>query len=158
MSEYSHPVPGRRGRPPGPPEATTALYVRLPTELADRLARASLELRRPKRELVAELLTRHLLVADPEALGPLRTPAERRRVIVEPSPPELTVGHHSFRPTAELEVLTARQLAELLQLDEAAVIDLAERGDLPGRRLGLAWRFSRAAVLRHLGGAAVPEP
>jgi excisionase family DNA binding protein len=48
-------------------------------------------------------------------------------------------------------VLTPAQLADLLQVEEEAVVELAERGDLPGRKLGDEWRFSRTAVLAWLG-------
>jgi excisionase family DNA binding protein len=49
-------------------------------------------------------------------------------------------------------VLTLEQLATLLELDVEAVHALAEQGDIPGRRLGEQWRFSRAAILAWLGG------
>jgi excisionase family DNA binding protein len=54
-------------------------------------------------------------------------------------------------------VLTAEQAAELLQTDAATVRELAEAGDLPGRRVGGEWRFLRRAVLGWLGGAGPPE-
>lgn len=60
---------------------------------------------------------------------------------------DLTVGQHAFHPTAEPAVLTSRQAAELLQIDEQLVFDLAATGQLPARRLGEQWRFSRTAVL-----------
>jgi excisionase family DNA binding protein len=37
------------------------------------------------------------------------------------------------------------------QVEETAVAELAEAGELPGRRLGGEWRFSREAVLAWLG-------
>jgi excisionase family DNA binding protein len=42
-------------------------------------------------------------------------------------------------------------VAELLRIDEETVEQMADAGELPGRRLGDAWRFNRAAVLRWLG-------
>jgi excisionase family DNA binding protein len=51
-------------------------------------------------------------------------------------------------------VLTVEQLAELLQVDAKTVRTLATSGDLPGRKLGRHWRFSRQAVLDWL---ATPE-
>ena len=51
-------------------------------------------------------------------------------------------------------VLTIEQLAELLQVDQKTVRSLATNGDLPGRKLGRHWRFSRQAVLDWL---ATPE-
>ena len=37
-----------------------------------------------------------------------------------------------------------------LQVDEAVVVEMAEAGKLPGRKLGAAWRFSRAALVAWL--------
>jgi len=51
-------------------------------------------------------------------------------------------------------VLTVDQLAELLQVDAKTVRSLAAKGELPGRKLGRHWRFSRQAVLDWL---ATPE-
>lgn len=62
------------------------------------------------------------------------------------------VGRASFAAAAELEVLTLEQLAELLSLDVEATQALAEAGELPGRKLGEEWRFSRRAVLDWLSG------
>ena len=41
-------------------------------------------------------------------------------------------------------------LAGLLQVEEEAVIELAEKRELPGRKIGEEWRFSREAVLAWL--------
>ena len=49
------------------------------------------------------------------------------------------------------EVLTTEQLAELLQLDEDTVRKLAASGEIPCRKVGAHWRFSRRAVLDWLG-------
>src|SRR4051794_14148851 len=110
------------------------LYVRLPAAAADRLDRAAFERKVPKQDLVAELVTHHLDAP--------------RRVTVELPDEGVTVGRHSFRPA---EVLTLTGAAELLQVGEEAVADLARAGELPGRRIGSEWRFSRAALLRWLG-------
>jgi excisionase family DNA binding protein len=103
---------------------TSPLFVRLPRAEAERLDRASFELKRPKQELVAEAI----------------------RTLDVPRPP---VGFAQPMPS-QPEVLTTTQLAELLQVDEDAVRALARRGELPGRKIGRDWRFSRAAVLRWL--------
>ena len=50
-------------------------------------------------------------------------------------------------------MLDAAQAAELLAVEESAILELAERGELPGRRIGDAWRFSRRALLAWLGGS-----
>jgi excisionase family DNA binding protein len=63
---------------------------------------------------------------------------------------DLPVGHHAFHPTPEPAVLTPRQAAELLQIDERLVLDLAAAHRLPGRLVGETWRFSRRALLEWL--------
>lgn len=45
------------------------------------------------------------------------------------------------------EVMNAQQAGNLLQIDEATVIAMAQAGQLPGRKLGEAWRFSRTALV-----------
>lgn len=44
------------------------------------------------------------------------------------------------------EVLNIKQLAERLQLSERTVYRLANAGDLPGFRVGKAWRFPSSQV------------
>jgi excisionase family DNA binding protein len=113
----------------------TALYVRIPTDVAEKLDRAAFELKRSKQDLVAGLVS----AADPDTL---------RRVTVETTDDSIAIGHAAFRPAPPPpEVLTVAQLAEWLQVDEAAIAELAESGELPGRRLGGEWRFAREAVL-----------
>ena len=63
---------------------------------------------------------------------------------------EFGFGQHSFRPASELEILTPAQLPGLLQVDEEVVVELAEQGELPGRKVGEEWRFSREAILAWL--------
>ena len=70
--------------------------------------------------------------------------------MIEADEPQLVVGHHAFRPADRPDVLTPAQAAELLQVDEDAVLDLAEAGRLPGRRIGAEWRFARAALVAWL--------
>jgi excisionase family DNA binding protein len=136
-------------RTPRAAEPTQALFVRIPAEHARRLDRAAFELRRPKQALVSELVERYI-----DDVGG----AGRRRVTVETLEPDaMVVGHHSFRPREPERsgghapaVLRSEQAAELLQVDAHVVEQLAEAGELPGRKLGGEWRFSRAALLRWL--------
>jgi excisionase family DNA binding protein len=116
----------------------TPLYVRLPTAQAERLREAAYQLGRSKQDLVAELVARY---ADTDTL---------RRVTVETHDDQLTVGHAEFRPLAPPDVLTVAQVAEWLQVDPTAIEELAEQGDLPGRKLAGEWRFAREAVLAWL--------
>jgi excisionase family DNA binding protein len=117
------------------------LFVRLPNAAAEKLDRAAFELRTSKQDLVAELVESHLELAS------------TRRVVVESVDDSLTVGHHSFVPAEALEVLTLAEAADLLRIDEQTVTQMAEDGELPGRKLGDEWRFARSAVLTWLAGA-----
>jgi excisionase family DNA binding protein len=113
------------------------LFVRLPAAEADKLDRASHELRVAKKDLVTALVARAQF-------------DDMRRVVIETGGEELTVGRADFRPSPAPEVLTLDGAAELLQLEPDAVAELAAAGELPGRRIGDEWRFSRAAVLAWL--------
>jgi excisionase family DNA binding protein len=113
----------------------TPLYVRLPKAEAERLDRAAFELKTSKQDLVAGLVA---------AYGDLDT---LRRVTIETVEDGLAVGHAAFRPFSPPDVLTVTELANWLQVDEAAVEELAEQGELPGRKLAGEWRFARDAVL-----------
>ena len=117
----------------------TALFVRIPTEHAAKLHRAADALGAPKRELISRLVAQYVNPDDPTALSALGSPQA-----------EWTVGQHSFRPASELEILTPAQLAGLLQVEEEVVVELADKGELPGRKVGEEWRFSREAVLAWL--------
>jgi hypothetical protein len=133
-----------------------ALFVRLPAAAVDRLDRAAQALGVRKKDLVANLVTRYV---DPDsqrglsALGALST----RRVTVDLGEPGPTLGSYSFQAYDPPEVMNAEQAGQFLQIDEAAVIALAEAGKLPGRRLGAAWRFSRAALVAWLSAPEKQE-
>jgi excisionase family DNA binding protein len=49
------------------------------------------------------------------------------------------------------EVMTASEVAELLQMPVSTVYYLARRGELPARRLGRTWRFLRPRLEQLLG-------
>jgi len=131
----------------------TAVFLRLTTEQADRLDQAATALRAHKKDLVGNLVDRFM---DPADLGSLREwtqPAPGpRRVTVDLGAPGPVVGHADFRPFPAPEVLDAAEAAELLKVEPATVQELAERDELPGRKLGEQWRFSRAALLAWLAG------
>jgi excisionase family DNA binding protein len=99
------------------------LYVRLPDEAAEKLHRAAFELGLPKQDIVTNLLQDHL-----------------------------TVGKAEFFPNEEQAVLTLEEAAELLRIDAKQMRKLAANGDVPGRKVGSEWRFSRAALLNWLSG------
>jgi len=135
-----------------PPDA--ALYVRLPANAVEKLSRAAEALGVHKKDLVAGLVSKYV---DPDsrhglhALGVLSQP---RRVTVELGDSGPTLGTYSFQPYDPPEVMNAEQAAQFLQIEERNVIELAEAGKLPGRKLGTDWRFSRAALVAWL---AAPE-
>lgn len=107
-------------------EETAPLFTRIPKSEAAKLDRTARALGTSKQRIIASLLAQHL----------------------EPFQP----GVHEFRPDPTPEVLTLEEAAQLLRVDEKTVRDLAARGELPGRKLGRAWRFSRAALLDWVAG------
>jgi excisionase family DNA binding protein len=117
----------------------TAIFVRIPSTEADKLHRAANALGAPKRELITRLVAQHVDPENPATLSRLGG-AEW----------ELGVGRAWTRSVEELEILTPEQLATLLQVDEQTVIGMAERKEIPARKVGDEWRFSREAVLAWL--------
>jgi excisionase family DNA binding protein len=160
-------------------DAETPLFVRLPPRIAERLDRAAFELRLSKKELVAALLSRHMDDDAPDGLDRLRhvhaaveefrtaagLPHKRKTLVYfnhgegepdmhgEPDLPPFRpgAGNALFRGLERPEVLSLEDAAELLQVAPADVQALADAGEIPGRKLGESWRFSRVAVLRWLG-------
>jgi excisionase family DNA binding protein len=122
-----------------PPD--TALFVRIPQAQARALDRLAFESRRPKQAVVSEMLGRFIEGRRATPLALAREPA---------------LGWHSFRAN-QSDVLTLEGVAELLEVAPELVAALAEKGELPGRRLGGEWRFARAGVLAWLAQAPAPE-
>jgi excisionase family DNA binding protein len=50
------------------------------------------------------------------------------------------------------EVLTAEEAADLLRVSTKTVLTLARDGNLPGEKVGRAWRFLRSDLLDYVGG------
>lgn len=131
-----------------PPEG--ALYVRLPSQACEKLDRASEVLGIHKKDLIAGLVSKYV---DPDsrrgltALGDLSQP---RRISVDLGDSAPAIGSYSFQPYDPPEVMNEAQAGQLLQLEEKVVRELAEAGQLPGRKLGAVWRFSRAALVAWL--------
>jgi excisionase family DNA binding protein len=116
----------------------TPVFLRLPHAEAQRLDEASRRLGTPKNRLIADLVAAHLAADDPPAaIGALKG---------------APIGRAAFGAVDEPEVLTLEQLAALLSLEVDATRELAEAGELPGRKLGEEWRFSRRAILAWLSG------
>jgi excisionase family DNA binding protein len=139
--------------------ARTPLFVRLPSEQAACLDDAARRLRLTKGLIVAQAISKYLAQLD-EPVGRDVVDAATRfvnansteRFVPSTHASGAPIGGHSFVPAQELEVLTLEQLAHLLSLDVDQVLGLAEAGEIPGRKLGEEWRFSRAAVLAWLAG------
>jgi excisionase family DNA binding protein len=106
-------------------ETRKALFVRLAQAETSRLDHAVATTGKSKRQLITEAVREHL------------------------TDDGLVVGRVSLRENPS-EVMTPAEAALMLKLDEPALVDAAERGELPGRRLAGEWRFSRAAVLAWL--------
>jgi excisionase family DNA binding protein len=129
--------------------AEGALFVRLPATAVDKLDRAAEALGMRKKDLVAGLVSRYV---DPDsrqglsALGSLSSP----KITVDLGEAGPTRGSYSFQAYDPPEVMNAEQAAQFLQIEEAMVVELAESGKLPGRKLGAAWRFSRAGLVAWL--------
>lgn len=49
--------------------------------------------------------------------------------------------------TDHLDLMTAQEVAQLFRLSERHIVRLATRRELPGVKLGQAWRFNRADML-----------
>jgi excisionase family DNA binding protein len=107
-----------------------ALFVRLPAEAVEKLDRAAEMSGMRKKDLVAGLVSRYVDPDSPRGLS--------------------TLGSYSFQPYDPPEVMNAEQAGQFLQVDESVVVDMAEAGKLPGRKIGAAWRFSRAALVAWL--------
>ncbi|MBA2541802.1 MAG: helix-turn-helix domain-containing protein [Deltaproteobacteria bacterium] len=128
-----------------PPQ--TPLYVRLPKTEGDKLDRAAAALGVHKKDLVAGLVNRYVDPDSQHGLSALGTLATRRPLDTSD---RVTVGSYSFQSYDPPEIMNAEQAGQFLQLEENNVIELAEAGKLPGKKLGPVWRFSRDALVAWL--------
>jgi excisionase family DNA binding protein len=135
-----------------PPE--TPLYVRLPATAVDKLDRAAEALGIHKKDLVAGLVSKYVDPDTRQGLSALDSLSQPRRGPFQHGEPTLTLGTYSFQPDDELpEVMTPEEAGEFLRIDPSVVTELAEAGQLPGRKVGgVAWRFSRTALVAWLAG------
>ncbi len=46
------------------------------------------------------------------------------------------------------EILTAQQVADLLQVHKRTVYKFARKGYIPSMKIGGGWRFSKAAIMK----------
>ena len=119
---------------PRKPQPQTPLYVKIPTTSVDKLDRAAAALGVHKKDLVADLVKKY--VPDTNDGG-------------------LMMGTYSFQPYDPPEIMNSAQSGQFLQIEEHNVIELAEAGRIPGKKLGPVWRFSREALVQWL---ATPDP
>jgi excisionase family DNA binding protein len=57
--------------------------------------------------------------------------------------------------TSNADVLTAKEAAAMLRRSVGAVRQLSAAGEIPGRRIGGTWRYSRSALNAWLAGQQV---
>lgn len=125
------------------PPNEAPLYVKLPSNAIDKLHRAAAALGVHKKDLVADLVTKYV---DPDTIE--STPL-RRPMLMTGGP---TMGQYWYQPHDPPEVMTPREAGDFLQISERNLIELAEAGQVPGRKLGPEWRFSREALVHWLAG------
>lgn len=130
---------------PRKPLPQTPLYVRLPSTAVDKLDRAAAALGMHKKDLVAGLVSKYVDPDSRTGLDALTTLSAR-----VPMEPGVMMGSYSFQPYDPPEIMNAEQAGQFLQIDEKNVIELAEGGKLPGKKLGPVWRFSRDALVAWL--------
>lgn len=53
------------------------------------------------------------------------------------------------------QILTASQVAEMLQVHLRTVYKLARRGLIPGRKFGGGWRFSRDEIMKMVSNGRI---
>ena len=119
---------------PRKPLPQTPLYVKIPTTAVDKLDRAAAALGVHKKDLVADLVKKYVPATNDGGL---------------------MMGTYSFHPYDPPEIMSSAQAGQFLQIEEHNVIELAEAGRLPGKKLGPVWRFSREALVQWL---ATPDP
>ena len=54
------------------------------------------------------------------------------------------------------EIMTPSEVAALLKIHLKTVYKLAEKGVIPGNRIGRSWRFSRGDVLELVSSKSMP--
>lgn len=67
-----------------------------------------------------------------------------------------SAAHGAERHACEPPVLTLTEAAELLRIGADEMAELAQRNEVPARRIGAGWRFNCASLLEWLNGAWTP--
>jgi excisionase family DNA binding protein len=121
-------------------EPTKAIYVRVPTAVADRLDRAAERLGMSKRDIVTRLMGDRLEIEDD--LQAVR--------IWENDHPKNPGWVRAADDNNGTDVLSLEDAAALLRVRPDDITELAESGEIPARKIGKQWRFSRSALLNWL--------
>jgi excisionase family DNA binding protein len=53
------------------------------------------------------------------------------------------------------EVLTMKEICDLLQVHKSTIYNLARRGQIPGFRVGADWRFRKDVIERWMTGQTI---
>lgn len=115
------------------------LFVRIPTTQAAQLDRAATKAGMRKQDFVSSLIAAQLTSSRPPRLIP-------------GNPGGAAGATHGVDDS----VLTLDEAASLLRVSVDDLTERARAGDLPGRRLGGEWRFSRQALFDWLHGSDNP--
>lgn len=76
----------------------------------------------------------------------------RQTVLAVAISTQATAGWADIRPLIDNEILTVQEAADLLRVSDAELKKMATSKDIPARRFGNDWRFSRSAVMAWLAG------
>jgi len=147
-------------------EELIPLFVRLSVEQAERLDRAVAAIDARKKDVVSGLIDQHVDPDSPQGLAALRTLAGLGRGELVPaaapgaSAPPASAAAPGVAATPEggdlddpaRPILTPAGAAALLGVRAVDVLELAEHGELPGRRVAGQWRFARAALIDWVAG------
>ncbi len=147
-------------------EELIPLFVRLSVEQAERLDRAVAAIDARKKDVVSGLIDAHVDPDSPAGLDALRTLAGLGRGELVPaaapgaptaapptpaSPSPAGVEEPTLDDPAR-PILTPAGAAALLGVRAVDVLELAEHGELPGRRVAGQWRFARSALVEWVAG------
>lgn len=130
------------------PESTRAIYVRMPTGVAEKLDRASEALGISKRDVLTTLVSDRLDIEGDDLRSLRHAGLPPTRIVAHAGP--RAAAHPAVTP--EAEVLSLGEAARLLRVPTESLEPMAESGEIPGRRIGGEWRFSREALLSWLRG------
>jgi excisionase family DNA binding protein len=119
------------------PEDKSALFVRIPTATAKKLETHAKRAGRSKQDIVATLITAGLQ-------KPSVSSSAGSVVPIAAVAPEVT------------DILTLDELSAYLRIDREELEKRLQTQEIPARRFGSEWRFSREAINRWMEGTDRP--